>query len=118
MESLPRSCSDRGETARSPPTTDAGSGPQARLTSALGVSVYPAGTKIWRRHCRTAASYGSTSVRIMTGHRPIFCVVLRDGDRWQVEPDGSIESIDTFKAYFDAHHWVSTQSAAWLQQRI
>jgi hypothetical protein len=40
-------------------------------------------------------------------HKPIFCLVLREGERWQVEaewPDGTIELIDTFKAHFDALH--------------
>jgi hypothetical protein len=53
--------------------------------------------------------------------KPIFCVVLGDGERWIVEaewPDGTIEQVDTFKACFDALNWVSTQSAAWLQERV
>jgi hypothetical protein len=54
-------------------------------------------------------------------HKPIFCLVLREGERWQVEaewPDGTIELIDTFKAHFDALHWMRTQSAAWIEERI
>jgi hypothetical protein len=56
----------------------------------------------------------------MTARKPIFCVVLSDGERWRVEaewPDGTIEPIDSFKAYFEARDWVSNQSAAWLQAR-
>ena len=34
--------------------------------------------------------------------KPIFCVVLSNGQQWAVEaewPDGTIEQIDTFKAH-------------------
>jgi hypothetical protein len=51
---------------------------------------------------------------------PIFCVVLRDGDRWQVEaewPDGTIEPIDVFKDCFEALKCARSQSAAWLKQQ-
>jgi hypothetical protein len=51
---------------------------------------------------------------------PIFCVVLKDGEHWQVEaewPDGTIEQVHKFKAGFEALNWVKTQSAAWLVQR-
>ena len=54
-------------------------------------------------------------------HKPIFCLVLREGELWQVEaewPDGTIELVDTFKAHFDALHWMRTQSAAWIEERI
>jgi hypothetical protein len=56
----------------------------------------------------------------MVARKPIFCVVLSDGEQWQVEaewPDGTIEQVDTFKAYFEALNWVSTQSGEWLQER-
>ena len=56
----------------------------------------------------------------MTAPKPIFCVVLGDGERWRVEaewPDGTIEQIDAFKAYLDAINWISTQSKVWLQKR-
>jgi len=62
-------------------------------------------------------------VAMMVGiaaRRPIFCVVLRDGENWVVEaewPDGTIELIDAFKAHFAATSWVSTQSEAWLKKR-
>ena len=52
---------------------------------------------------------------------PIFCVVLKDGEHWQVEaewPDGTIEPVEKFKAGFEALHWVKTQSAAWVAQRV
>ena len=52
--------------------------------------------------------------------KPIFLVVLNDGQNWRVEaewPDGTIEQINAFKAHFEATNWVSTQSEAWLQKR-
>jgi hypothetical protein len=52
--------------------------------------------------------------------KPIFNVVLHDGDLWTVEaewPDGTIEQVETFKAYFDALHWMNAQSDAWLRER-
>jgi hypothetical protein len=52
---------------------------------------------------------------------PIFCVVLKDGEHWQVEaewPDGTIEAVETFKAGVEALNWVKTQSAAWVAQRV
>jgi hypothetical protein len=52
--------------------------------------------------------------------KPIFCVVLRDGDKWSVEaewPDGTIEQIDTFNGHSEATSWVSAQSEAWVQER-
>jgi hypothetical protein len=52
--------------------------------------------------------------------KPIFNVVLRDGDHWTVEaewPDGTIEQVEIFKAYFDALHWMNTQSDTWLRER-
>ena len=45
----------------------------------------------------------------MMSRKPIFCVVLRDGELWQVEaewPGGAIETIDKFKAHYEALHWV------------
>jgi hypothetical protein len=51
---------------------------------------------------------------------PIFCVVPKDGDHWQIEaewPDGTIESVLTFKAGLKALDWVKTQSAAWVAER-
>jgi hypothetical protein len=56
----------------------------------------------------------------MAARRPIFCVVLSDGENWLVEaewPDGTIEQINVFKAHFEAASWVSTQSEAWLKKR-
>jgi hypothetical protein len=53
-------------------------------------------------------------------HKPIFCVILPDGQEWAVEaewPDGTIERIDTFKNHFEALNWVNNRSEAWLQQR-
>ena len=52
--------------------------------------------------------------------KPVFCVILRDGQQWAVEaewPDGTIEQIDTFKAHFEALNWVNDLSEAWLQDR-
>jgi hypothetical protein len=56
----------------------------------------------------------------MAARRPIFCVVLGDGENWVVEaewPDGTIEQINVFKAHYQAASWVSTQSEAWLKKR-
>ena len=55
----------------------------------------------------------------MAARKPIFCV-LTDGEHWLVEaewPDGTIEEVDSFKAHFEAMHWVNTQSKAWLESR-
>jgi hypothetical protein len=57
----------------------------------------------------------------MTGQKPLFNVVLRDGDEWFIEaewPDGSIEHVCTFKAHSDAANWLKTSSEAWLRQRM
>jgi hypothetical protein len=56
----------------------------------------------------------------VAAQKPIFCVVLREGELWQVEaewPDGTIEVIDKFKAHFEALHWITTLSAAWIEER-
>ncbi len=47
--------------------------------------------------------------------KPVFCVILRDGQQWAVEaewPDGTIEQVDTFKAHFEALNWVNDLSEA------
>lgn len=52
--------------------------------------------------------------------KPIFCVVLDNGQRWTVEaewPDGTIEQIVTFRGYLEALTWVSNRAEAWLQGR-
>ena len=52
----------------------------------------------------------------MAARNPIFCVVLKDGEHWQVEaewPDGTIEHVYKFKAGYEALNWVKSQSAAW-----
>jgi hypothetical protein len=57
----------------------------------------------------------------MTALTPIFCVVLKDGEHWQVEaewPDGTIEEVDKFKTGLEALNWVQTQSAAWAAERV
>jgi hypothetical protein len=56
----------------------------------------------------------------MTERTPIFCVVLKDGEHWQVEaewPDGTIEEVHKFKTGLDALNWVKTESAAWAAER-
>jgi hypothetical protein len=56
----------------------------------------------------------------MVAQKPLFCVVLSDGQRWSVEaewPDGTIEQIDTFRLHFEAVNWLSTQSESWLRER-
>ena len=43
--------------------------------------------------------------------KPIFCIVIADGDRWSVEaewPDGTIERVDTFEARVDATSWITS----------
>ena len=57
----------------------------------------------------------------MIVQRPLFYVVLRDGDQWMIEaewPDGSIEHVQAFKAHSQAVHWVKTYSEKWLLQRV
>jgi hypothetical protein len=52
--------------------------------------------------------------------KPIFCLLLSDGQRWSVEaewPDGTIEQVNTFKGYFEAASWLTTQSECWLRER-
>ena len=58
---------------------------------------------------------------MVMSRKPIFYVVLRDGELWQVEaewPGGAIETIDKFKAHYEALHWVRTHSSAWIEERI
>ena len=41
----------------------------------------------------------------VTARTPIFCVVLKDGEHWEVEaewPDGTIEPVYKFKAGLEA----------------
>ena len=52
--------------------------------------------------------------------KPIFCIVLSDGENWSVEaewPDGTIEPVKDFKGHSDAVIWLSTRSESWLQER-
>jgi hypothetical protein len=53
--------------------------------------------------------------------KPIFCVVLRDGERWVVEAewqDGTIEKIEAFEHQFEAADWIASQSEGWLEERV
>jgi hypothetical protein len=53
--------------------------------------------------------------------KPLFCIVLGDGDRWSVEVewrDGTIEQVNTFGSYTAAADWVSTGSVDWLDTRL
>jgi len=57
----------------------------------------------------------------MMTREPFFCVVLREGEQWQVEaewPDGTIEQVHKFKACLEALKWVKTKSAAWVAERV
>ena len=57
----------------------------------------------------------------VTARTPIFCVVLKDGEYWEVEaewPDGTIEPVYKFKAGLEALNWVKTESAAWVAERV
>jgi hypothetical protein len=52
---------------------------------------------------------------------PIFCVVLKDGEHWQVEaewPDGTIEPVYECKAGLEALDWVKRQSSTWVASRV
>jgi hypothetical protein len=62
--------------------------------------------------------WGSTLEPAML--KPIFCIVLSDGENWLVEaewPDGTIEPVDTFEGHSAAVDWLSTRSESWLQER-
>ena len=57
------------------------------------------------RQCQIVVDVGES----VTARTPIFCVVLKDGEHWQVEaewPDGTIEQVYKFKAGFEALNWV------------
>jgi hypothetical protein len=52
----------------------------------------------------------------MTARRPIFHLILSDGDQWVVEaewPDGTLESVNTFKDHASAAYWISARSETW-----
>jgi hypothetical protein len=52
---------------------------------------------------------------------PLFCVILKDGQFWQVEaewPDGTIEQVCEFKNGTDALNWVKTETGSWLASRV
>jgi hypothetical protein len=52
---------------------------------------------------------------------PLFCVILKDGQFWQVEaewPDGTIEQVREFRNGSDALNWVKTETASWLATRV
>jgi hypothetical protein len=51
--------------------------------------------------------------------KPLFHVVLNDGDQWSVEaewPDGTIEQINTFKHHYEAVDWLNAQSERRLRE--
>jgi hypothetical protein len=51
--------------------------------------------------------------------KPLFHVVLNDGDQWSVEaewPDGTIEQINTFKHHYEAVDWLNAQSERRLSE--
>ena len=57
----------------------------------------------------------------VTARTPIFCIVLEEGNRWQVQaewPDGTIEQVYKFDAGREALHWVKTQSSTWVAERV
>ena len=81
--------------------------PHGRLTKPTDLSCEPA---------KGRNSNGMAKI----AQKPIFCVVLGNGQQWAVEaewPDGTIEQIDTFKAHFEAVNWLNDQSEEWLQER-
>ena len=57
----------------------------------------------------------------MTARTPIFCVLLKDGEHWEVEaewPDDTIEPVYKFKVGLEALNWVKTESAARVAERV
>jgi hypothetical protein len=56
---------------------------------------------------------------VIVAQKPLFHVVLGDGERWSVEaewPDGSIEQINTFKHHHEAVDWLNAQSERRLRE--
>jgi hypothetical protein len=52
--------------------------------------------------------------------KPIFAVILRDGDEWTVEaewPDGTIEQVTVAKSASDARTWINHISESWIRDR-
>jgi hypothetical protein len=52
--------------------------------------------------------------------KPVFCVVLSDGNKWSVEaewPDGTVERVSAFKTHIEAVDWLNRQSKVWLEGR-
>jgi hypothetical protein len=52
--------------------------------------------------------------------KPLFDVILGDRDQWSVQvewPDGTLESVRTFKSHSLAKDWVTGQSELWLRTR-
>jgi hypothetical protein len=52
--------------------------------------------------------------------KPIFCIVLGDGERWIIEaewPDGTIERVDDFEANYEAVNWINQEADSWLKDR-
>jgi hypothetical protein len=67
-----------------------------------------------------AAARGPQS-RLDTRAKPIFAVILRDGDRWTVEaewPDGTIEQAIVVKSASDARSWINNTAEAWVRGRL
>jgi hypothetical protein len=53
--------------------------------------------------------------------KPIFAVILRDGDQWTVEaewPDGTIEQAAVAKSASDAWGWINNTAVAWVTDRL
>jgi hypothetical protein len=52
--------------------------------------------------------------------KPIFAVILRDGDEWTVEaewPDGTIDQVIVAKSASDAWGWINHSSEMWIRDR-
>jgi hypothetical protein len=57
----------------------------------------------------------------MSTTEPFFCVVRSSAIEWIIEarwPDDSTEIVETFEEYLEALKWLSTQSTAWIDQRM
>jgi hypothetical protein len=55
-----------------------------------------------------------------TEGRPLFHVVLSDGDQWLVEaewPDGTLEPVNTFNDHASAVNWMNTRTETWIGHR-
>jgi len=75
-------------------------------------------TKILQSNTYDQVGWGVNGIVML---KPIFSVVLSDGDNWSVEaewPDGTIEPVEDFRGHSDAVDWLNTRSESWLRERV